>query len=157
MTHQTIKIQCLLTPGTNLKVMRTAPDESMRRKLSGSSLGWRAAIAFALALRGGDGICEVGQGGCFRLNCYAFFQPLDCEHNRLIHQNAPLRCDKPTAELVGSTRRSPRGARMISGLSQKRRPEREASPAARSRCRHPPIGRYQSRRQRQPAGLAAQL
>jgi hypothetical protein len=30
--------------------MRTAPDESMRRKLSGSSLGWRAAIAFALAL-----------------------------------------------------------------------------------------------------------
>src|ERR1700733_5036164 len=30
--------------------MRTAPDESTRRKLSGSALGWRAAMASALAL-----------------------------------------------------------------------------------------------------------
>jgi hypothetical protein len=49
MTHDN-QIQHLLAPATNLKVMRTAPDESTRRKLSGSSLGWRAAIASALAL-----------------------------------------------------------------------------------------------------------
>jgi len=37
-------------PVTNLKVISTAPDVSMRRKPSGSASGWRAATNSALAL-----------------------------------------------------------------------------------------------------------
>jgi hypothetical protein len=75
----------VLAPATNLK-------ESTRRKLSGSGARVACGDRGSSCSCGGDGICEVGQGGCFRLDRYAFLQPLDREHRSPLNHRHPNGC-----------------------------------------------------------------
>jgi hypothetical protein len=67
--------------------MRTAPDESTRRKLSGSALGWRAAITFSLALVVATASARLAKADVFRLDRSALLQLLAREHHSLPADN----------------------------------------------------------------------
>jgi hypothetical protein len=90
----------------NLKVMRTAPLTSRRRKPSGSSNGWRAATSSTLALVGSDGVRQVEHGRRFPLDRHALPQPLEGERHSPVGRRYSSRLWlEPSAGLFGSVLR----------------------------------------------------